>query len=391
MQKLETRLAIVALASVVLAWLAGLFRYEADLAPFLHRAVPEADRFDALAGQIYAGRASQDSDAATVGYAAVSEAQGYGGPLRVAVGVDLGGTVQSVVVVDHKETSPYFRRVERNGFPDVLTGKNYSDPFRPGSDVDAVAGATRTVDALTESVRTAARGVARDALMLPVPAEESPSIQFGFPELTLLLLFGAGLAERVKGLKGRKLLRWASLLTGLVVLGFVYDIPLTLVNINSLMVGYWPNWQTHLYWYILVVGVLLTVLWKGSSPYCRSFCPFGAVQECLGTIGGTPVRLPLSYRCWLRWMPRILAWGAILLALVYRNPALSSYEVFGTLFDVTGSHFQFGLLAIVLVASLFLTRPWCNYLCPLRAVTDFLRLLRRQFLVRARFLLRRLS
>ena len=31
------------------------------------------------------------------------------------------------------------------------------------------------------------------------------------------------------------------------------------------------------------------------------------------------------------------------------------------------------LLALVLIASLVVTRPWCNYLCPIGAVTDFLR------------------
>ena len=41
-----------------------------------------------------------------------------------------------------------------------------------------------------------------------------------------------------------------------------------------------------------------------------------------------------------------------------------------------GSNFLFVLLGIVLVASLFIRRPWCSYLCPLRPVTDLIRLVR---------------
>ena len=57
--------------------------------------------------------------------------------------------------------------------------------------------------------------------------------------------------------------------------------------------------------------------------------------------------------------------SAISLALLYRNPGLSSYEVFGTAFRLEGSNFQFALLAIILLSSLFLYRPWCRHLCPL--------------------------
>jgi NosR/NirI family nitrous oxide reductase transcriptional regulator len=67
---------------------------------------------------------------------------------------------------------------------------------------------------------------------------------------------------------------------------------------------------------------------------------------------------------------------AILLALFYRNPGLSSYEIFGTLFDFIGSTWQFALLGIILVASLFIRRPWCNYLCPIRPVMNLYRTFR---------------
>jgi len=57
------------------------------------------------------------------------------------------------------------------------------------------------------------------------------------------------------------------------------------------------------------------------------------------------------------WIQRSLAWGAILIVLLYRNPGINSYENFGTLFDLVSSNFLFGLLGISLITSLFIVHP----------------------------------
>ena len=112
------------------------------------------------------------------------------------------------------------------------------------------------------------------------------------------------------------------------------------------------------------------------NSYCYWFCPFGGAQDCMGAIGGAKITGPTKYRRHLLWVPRGLAWLAIILALLFRNPGISSYEVFGTLFDFTGSTVMFALLGIVMVMSLFVKRPWCNYLCPLDPVYGIIRLTR---------------
>jgi uncharacterized protein with FMN-binding domain len=374
MQAWERRLAVVALVTVVVAWAVGWYRQETDLAPFLKQALPSAERFEECQTEIFAGWEAFEEEHRIVGYVAIGRADGYGGPMQVAVGVDLKGTVEGIAIVDHQETAAYFQRVTQTRLPEGLVGKKYSEPFSLGQDVDAFTGATMTVTGLVESVRSGARSVAGSQLKLPLPPAEVVPIKFGLPEITLLCLFGTALVSQAGRLKRKRLVRWICLLIGLVVLGFMFNTPLTLIHVNSLLLGYWPQWQSHLYWYVLIVGVLIVPLVTGKNPYCNAICPFGATQRCLGVIGDAKPRFSPRWRVWLRWAPRILAWAAILLALSYRNPALANYEVYGTLFDLVGSHFQFGLLAVVLVASLFITRPWCNYLCPIRAVTEYLRL-----------------
>jgi len=360
--------------TVVAAWAVGWFQRQQDLAPFLRQALPEADRFGECHTGIFAGWGTVEDEQRIVGYVAVGQADGYGGPMRVAVGVDSDGAIEGIAVVDHQETAAYFQRVTQTNLPKSLLGKKYSAPFSPGRDVDTVTGATMTVMALAESVRSGARRVAGTQLNLPLPPEHIAPVKFGLPEITLLCLFLAALLNQTVGIKRKKLIRWVCLLTGLLVLGWMFNAQLTLTNVNSLIIGYWPHWQSHLYWYLLIAGVLIVPLVTGKNPYCRAICPFGAAQECLAAIGDAKPRFSPRWRRYLRWAPRILAWAAVLLAVTHRNPALANYEIYGALFDLIGSHFQFGLLAVVLVASLFITRPWCNYLCPIRPVTDYLHL-----------------
>lgn len=384
-KKIQRILTVAALVILILAWVLGTLRQEADLEPFLKQAFPEADSFEPVAPGIYeAKKGTKKGTGQKMGHAAIGKASGYAGPLIAVTSLDGTGKVINVVIVNHKETIPFFRKVLAKEFPGSLTGKNYNDPFVPGEDVDSVSGATLSLNALLNATREAARRTAGEVLNLPVEPAKTIPIQAGLPELLLVLLFAAGFLGYSKKFsdkapKTKKAMRWISRVIGLLFLGFVFTIPLSIININSLLMGYLPVWQTHLYWYLLVVGVLLPLILMEKSPYCDNFCPFGSAQEVLKLIGGARQRIPDKYRTGLRWMQRVLALAVIVVALFYRNPGKYNYEVFGTFFNLTGNYVQYAIMAVVLVTSLFITRPWCNYLCPLRAVSDYIRSFRSLF------------
>lgn len=368
-------LAAIALIILACAWFAGTFRAQADLHPFLKQALPEADHFTLGSGGNYsAWKDSQEEE--LIGYVAVGSGHGYGGDLRLAVALSPEGSMIGLAVVDHKETVAFFGRVLRRGVLDDLKRKNFSDPFILGQDVDNVTGATYSVRAIVDAARKASRRVASKNLGYSVAPEPSPKIRFGIPETVLAALFLFGFIGRSRRFKYKKTARWISMLTGLIVLGFVFNKPLTLVLVNKMLLGFWPQWQLHLYSYILLAGILFITFVDNKNPYCEWFCPFGSAQECLAVIGGGKKRPPKNVHTALRWFQRALALGAIVIALFYRNPSISSYEVFGAFFHLIGTNFHFVLLGIVLVAALFMRRPWCSYLCPLRPVTDFIRLVR---------------
>jgi hypothetical protein len=64
------------------------------------------------------------------------------------------------------------------------------------------------------------------------------------------------------------------------------------------------------------------------------------------------------------WVKRVLLWLAVLLGLLYRAPGATSYEVFAAFFRRSGTGFQFAILAIVLVTAVFVSRPFCSWVCP---------------------------
>lgn len=376
---LERALGIAAVLSLAVAWIVGALRSQSDLIPTVLRAIPGAEHAEAINGDMF--RVWGDSaEQQFLGYVALGEASGYGGPLVMAVGFTEQGELIGAAVASSKETPSWLERVLDEGFLDDLIGKSYSDPFKLGNDIDAVTGATYS----SEAIATAAmRGGLAVAEQVGLPAVDQPASRFvfGIPEIVLVVLFAVGYIGHRANFKYKNQARWASMIVGLVVLGFVFNSPLTIAYINRFLLGFWPDWRTDIYWYLLIGGILFVFSVDNKNSYCEWFCPFGAAQECMGAIGGAKVRSPGRYRTFLKWLQRGLAWGAIFTALLLRNPGVASYEVFGTLFELLGSSVQFLLLGMVLLASLFIRRPWCTYLCPLHPVDEFIRMIRKWAIV----------
>jgi len=339
--------------------------------------MPGAERFDSGRNGVYTGYNDVKGESVEVGYVAIRSADGYAGPVTIGTGMDKDGSILNAVIVRQTESAAFFRRVLEKGYPAKFKGKKCTDEFVIGGDVDSVTGATVSLEAVSKAAHKACADIAAGRLGLPPIVWEKPKIQFGLSEIILILLIVAGFAASGKKFPAMKYIKWIALAGSMVFIGFVYKWPASLININSLLVGYLPNWQNHIYWYLLGAAILLPVILKGKTPYCSNICPFGAMQEILVTLGGKRRQMPGKWLKLFRILQRILAWTAVMCALVFRNPALVSYDVPVTLFTLIGQNWQFVLLALFVITSLFVVRPWCNCLCPLRAVFDYIRLFRR--------------
>lgn len=92
--------------------------------------------------------------------------RGYDGPIRMLVGMNPEGVLTGIVVADHKEPYGYFS-IDLPEFAAQFKNKSIRDPFRLGSDVDAISRATITVSSATRAIRNSARRVARQLLSPP--------------------------------------------------------------------------------------------------------------------------------------------------------------------------------------------------------------------------------
>ncbi|MAU12502.1 MAG: hypothetical protein CL607_21955 [Anaerolineaceae bacterium] len=365
---------VAAFVILIAAWVIGRAGAGTDVTPYAADVLPTADRIEAGSNGLFTGYATVDGSEEVIGYAMAGTASGYGGPILMMVATDPDGNITNVAVVEHGETPNFFHQLDLQNYYDQFPGMDYSDALILGDDIDGISGATLSSEAVAQSIRQAVRGIGGAAIAgADIPPDQQP-VKFGAPEVALIALFVVSfLLHRLKRRTTiKKYGRWAVLIAGLLTLGFIFNKPFTLSNVVTFLSGYWPDWHTNLYWFILVFGIILVTSIQGKNPYCSWFCPFGAAQEILGSISGAKPYQPRQLYSKLRWVQRALSFTAIVLGLALRQPGTVSYEPFGTLFDLQGSWPQWVLLVLVLFGSLVIYRPFCNYICPLDPVVDYI-------------------
>ena len=94
--------------------------------------------------------------------------RGYDGPIKVLVGMAPNGVLTGIIVTEHHEPYGDFS-IDRPEFAAQFKGKNIRDPFKVGSDIDAVSRATISVTTVSRSVRNTSRRVARQLLTAEPP------------------------------------------------------------------------------------------------------------------------------------------------------------------------------------------------------------------------------
>ena len=360
---------LAAVISLILAGFLGMQREVGTLEGKMQELIPDGNEYRAVSNKLFECYVKGNT-AEITGYITGATADGFAGPMEVAIFVDRSGTIIELKVVSNKETLSYFEKVIDKKFLLQIKDKSYSDPFDNGNDYDAVSGATWTSKGIADAAARGLRRIAVEKLHLSVPEIIPPGIKFGVPEITLILLYLSvfiGLQMR-SGI--RKVVRWITLISGMFILGFWFTIPLSVNKINQFLLGYWPEWHTNLYWYMLIFSVFTILFFNKKKLYCNWFCPFRATQDLLALIGGGKVRIPKKIGDIFIIVQRTLVWLVLILALYYRTPSFFNYEIFSTFFALTGTSLMFGLMAIFVIASLFIKRPWCKILCPIEALED---------------------
>ncbi|MBW2678023.1 MAG: FMN-binding protein, partial [Deltaproteobacteria bacterium] len=121
----ENVVGLCTLVTLVIAAVIGLNRSSSDITAHFQILLPGAERYEKSGFETYKAF-SQASDS-LVGYITVKKSNGFGGPLKVAVGVDPAGAVVNAMVVEHRETHSWFAKVKDSSLIDAMKGKSYKD------------------------------------------------------------------------------------------------------------------------------------------------------------------------------------------------------------------------------------------------------------------------
>ena len=232
----------------------------------------------------------------------------------------------------------------------------------------------------------------------PLPAEFLPKSANPFPEfddfeevdegvlatlinsapaaevLALLLLFAMVMTAF---LRKSSTIRWVTLAYTLFYLGFYNGTFLSVSHItNGLKQG--PSlFLNDLPLLLIVVFTIVTTLFWGRV-FCSSLCPFGALQDFITRI--MPKKWQLEVPQAIHDKALTIKYGILALlvvtSLTFSDLSLFQYfEPFGTIFYFSRNMLLWAILAVFIVASMFVSRFYCRYACPLGAalgVTSFL-------------------
>mgnify|MGYP003793372069 CR=1 FL=1 len=175
-------------------------RQEVD-AEMIQSVMPAADSFSAKAGlpPVYTayGTGPDGSPGSVIGYvyltANVPPVQyGYSSRIDVLVGMDLLGRLTGMHIVDYRESlissrGDFLRRARLEG---QVVGKDISERFQVGRDLDGVSGASISARAMFRGIRNSARRVALAYLQ---PSETTASATAGpLEDLTWVQMISSG-------------------------------------------------------------------------------------------------------------------------------------------------------------------------------------------------------
>jgi NosR/NirI family transcriptional regulator, nitrous oxide reductase regulator len=336
---------------------------------------PEADRFSEKAGtppHFKAYRidpATGKEELAGIAYLTTDVDKvtlGYGGPIKIMVGVHLDGSISKIHLVSHSETLSYVS--ELDSFLNQFQTKNPQNNFELGKDIDGITGATITSEAITRAVGNTLKIMANQILGKSGNSPAFSARRISWDQILVpLLLFAIAITGVISH---QKLVRWIALLGGLLYFGILKSTMVSVVQIANIGLVKFPSFAQTPLWYLLVGLTLLSaILW--GLVFCGSLCPFAATQEILFSISkkfSFPRLKPArSFEQRARYLKYGVLFSAVLISYFLGNTQATGIEPYLTLFTRKGNAFAWTLLGLMLLAACFDFRFWCKYLCPVGA------------------------
>ena len=293
---------------------------------------------------------------------------GYQGPIDTLLVLEANETLIALQARSSFENMPYADYPKDDAyFSSLFQGRSISqlaDMNLTEERVEGVSGATMTSMAMAEGiVKTAGQWEAE----LARTEKDRWAIVWGLGETgSLAVILLAGFVAFTKRGKTKFFRRSLQVLL-VCYLGLVNGDILS----QALFAGWAQNgvpWERAPVLALLTLAALLVPMATGKSFYCHQLCPHGAAQQWMRKLRKSPVRLPIRLGKTLEWIPVLLLFAVLFVALSSSAFPLVNLEAFDAyVWEVAGVA-AITIALVGLVASAFVPMAYCRYGCPTGAL-----------------------
>ena len=301
------------------------------------------------------------------------EVYGYNSITPLTIYLDRDNNIFEVEICENRESRGYLNKVVNSGYLDLWDGLTPKEAAN--HNVDAVSGCTFTSVAVAQSLQIRMQDLSKEKGKMAID-RKLLARQICIVLVTILAAICFFNPNKTK------ILRYVTLLLSIAILGFWTN------SLLSLALFY--NWMTNgislaiqLPLLIIAVLAILLPLFTKKSFYCQYLCPFGAAQEFVGVIGQKAKgkgQKTLSVKSkvfnFFVVFRKVILLVLLLIVALGVGLDLSVVEPF-PIFNYQSIGFGVAIFAgVILVASVFVKKPWCNYLCPTGTLLESIRNLR---------------
>ncbi|MDR0660340.1 MAG: 4Fe-4S binding protein [Prevotellaceae bacterium] len=289
---------------------------------------------------------------------------GYAGRTPLLIVLDTSRKVLQVQLLKNVESPSYVEMVVDAGVLNTWDGLLLTEALE--KKVDNATGSTYTTKAIVKSfqVRVAA---ATNTEQQRGTFLWSSILKYG----AILLILALALYGFFRPSKAKKY-RMVLLLLSVVVLGFWQSSMLSLVQLFTWITNGIPLATQWILLLILLFAVGLP-MFTGKAFYCSYLCPFGAAQELVGKLNKRKLHLGRKVVSWLMFLRKAILIFIVLLLVLGLAFDLTAIEPFSA-FNIAAAPLSAIIIAVVsLVMSIFITKPWCRFLCPTGQTLDIMK------------------
>lgn len=290
--------------------------------------------------------------------ASLCDKKGFGGKVPLTIDIDDTGTIRDIKLQRNAETKDFLDRTQV--IIDSYIGQNAEEAA--SKQVDAVSGATMSSDAIKANVEAGLRYYLKKRDTIVYAAPDQPVEEGGGARVWLPLLVALTAAIVPLFVKDRTV-HVVILALDVIVLGFWCGQFISYaVMVNYLSSG--VAWATGIVPLIMLFVAFIYPIFGRKQHYCNYICPLGALQQLAGMCSRKKVKMSPSLIRGLQIFRNVL-W-AVLTFFLWLPVATEwmDYELFGAFVVESASWIILTAAAVVVVISVVIPRPYCNYICP---------------------------